>query len=250
MLRSVNVLYDYVLDATDGQIGRCRDFLFDDKFWTIRYMEAETSKWMPGRRVLISPISLGKPDWQTRLFQVQLTKNQIKEAPGIDLNAPVSRQHEILWAKHYGWSYYWMGHGIWGADDNIKPPGKPDEMRIDAEEDRDSGDSNLRSTSEVTGYHIQAKDDKIGHVEDFIVDDELWTLRYLIIDTRNWLPGGRKVLVSPGWVDHISWADRIVGINLSVKAIENGPEYDPARPVNREYEERLYDFYGRPYYWK
>lgn len=161
---------------------------------------------------MISPISLGKPDWKTRLFQVQLTKNQIEEAPGIDLNAPVSRQHEILWAKHYGWYYYWMGDGVWG--DDIKPSGNPDEMSVESEEDPGSVDSNLRSTREVTGCRIQANDDKIGHVEDFIVDDKLWILRYLIIDTRNWLPGGRKVLVSPGWVDHISWADRIVGINL------------------------------------
>jgi len=250
MLRSVLEIYDYILDATDGQIGRCHDFLFDDQHWAIRYMEADTGKWLAGRRVLISPVSLGKPDWQTRLFQVQLTKSQIEAAPGIDLDAPVSRQHEILWAKHYGWSYYWVGHGVWGTTDHITPPGNPDDTSVEPEEARGSEDSYLRSTREVTGYRIQAKDDKIGHVEDFILDDELWTLRYLIIDTRNWLPGGRKVLVSPGWVDRISWADRLVGINLSTKAIENGPEYDPASPVNREYEERLYDYYGRPYYWK
>jgi hypothetical protein len=250
MLRSVNELYDYVLDATNGQIGQCRDFLFDDRFWTIRYMEADTSKWLPGRRVLISPLSLGEADWQTRLFPVRLNKNQIEEAPGIDQNAPVSRQHEIQWAKHYGWSYYWMGHGVWGASDHIKARTDPAALEIDSEEVLGSGDSHLRSTKEVTGYRIQAKDDKIGHVEDFILDDRKWILQYLIIDTRNWIPVGRKVLVAIGWIDHISWADRIVGINLSKKAIENSPEYDPAHPINREYEERLYDFYGRPYYWK
>jgi hypothetical protein len=213
-------------------------------------MEAETRKWLPGRRVLISPISLDTPDWQTRLFHTQLIKKQIEKARGIDQNAPVSRQNEILWAKHYGWSCYWMGHGIWGATDRIKIPSDPEGLNIESEEILGPGDSNLRSTKEVTDYRIQARDDKIGHVEDFIVDDDLWTLRYLVIDTRNWLPGGRKVLVSPGWVDHISWADRMVGINLSAKAIENGPKYDPALPVNRKYEKRLYDFYGRPYYWK
>ena len=250
MLRSVKELFDYVLKARDGQIGRCKDFLFDDQFWAIRYMEAETNKWLPGRRVLISPISLGEPDWQTRLFEVQLTKKQIEEAPGIDQDSPVSRQHEVEWAKHYGWSYYWMGHGIWGAAEHIGAPIDPEELEAASEKELNSGDSHLRSINEVIGYKIQAKDDKIGHVEDFILDDNRWILRYLVIDTRNWLPGGKKVLVSPGWVDHISWADRIVGINLSAKAIENGPEYDPSLPVNREYEERLYDFYGRPYYWK
>jgi len=143
-----------------------------------------------------------------------------------------------------------MGHGVWGASDHIKAPTNPEELNIISELDLGSGDSHLRSTNEVAGYRIQAKDDKIGHVEDFIMDDNLWILRYVVIDTRNWLPGGRKVLVSPGWVDHISWADRIVFINLNAKAIENSPEYKPTLPVNREYEERLYDFYGRPYYWK
>ena len=64
MLRSVKSMEGYVLRATDGDIGRCKDFLFDDEFWTVRYMVADTRKWLPGRKVLISPISLESPDWQ------------------------------------------------------------------------------------------------------------------------------------------------------------------------------------------
>ncbi|MBF0235078.1 MAG: hypothetical protein HQK65_18900 [Desulfamplus sp.] len=115
MLRSVKEIHNYVLQAEDGEIGRCKDLLFDDHFWTVRYMVADTGKWLPGRKVILSPISLGEPDWDFRIFPVLLTKKRIEEAPGLDEDAPVSRQHEILWTQYYGWTYYWGDHYAWGA---------------------------------------------------------------------------------------------------------------------------------------
>ena len=79
MLHNVNAVLNYVLLAEDGEIGRCKDFLFDDEKWTIRYLVADTRKWMPGRKVLISPMSLGEPDWSTHRFQVELTRRQIED---------------------------------------------------------------------------------------------------------------------------------------------------------------------------
>jgi hypothetical protein len=112
-----------------------------------------------------------------------------------------------------------------------------------------NGDPHLRSAKEVTGYRIHANDGEIGHVEDFIVDDQTWTLRYMIIDTSNWLPGSRKVLVSPTWIDSVDWLENKVDMDLTVDQIKQGPEYDPSEPINRTHEVRLYDFYGRPKYW-
>ena len=109
-------------------------------------------------------------------------------------------------------------------------------------------DSHLRSTNEVTGYHIEAADGEIGHVEDFIVDDETWAIRYLEVDTRNWWPG-KKVLVSPQWIDNVSWPDSKVYVHLSRETIKNGPEYIESMPISREFEKRLYGHYGRPPYW-
>ncbi len=85
-------------------------------------------------------------------------------------------------------------------------------------------------------------------VEDFIFEDDVWTVRYMVVDTRNWLPG-RKVLVSPGWINSISWTERMVGVDLTIEAIKNAPEYDFSTPVTREYEVRLFDFYGHHKYW-
>lgn len=109
-------------------------------------------------------------------------------------------------------------------------------------------DPHLRSAREVIGYHIQAKNGDIGHVEDFIVDDEAWAIRYMVVDTQNWLPG-KKVLVAPVWIESIHWAEAKVRVTLTRAKIKKSPEFDPAAPVNREYEDRLYDFYGRPKYW-
>ena len=249
MLRSVKEIYNYILQAEDGEVGRCKDFLFDDEHWTIRYMVADTAKWLPGKKVLVSPISLGEPDWGTEHFPVGLTKKQIEDAPGLDEDAPVSRQHEIRWTQHYGWPYYWEGGGVWGTGGYPNALFSRKDLEAASEEISGAGDRHLRSAREVTGYRIQATDDEIGHVRDFILDDETWTIRYMVVDTRNWLPG-KKVLVAPVWINSIDWAENRVKVDLTTEAVKNSPEYDPSAPVNREYEERLYDFYGRPKYWE
>lgn len=248
MLRSINELYNYVLQPEDGEIGRCKDFLFDDQLWTIRYMVADTGKWLPGRKVLVSPISLGEPNWPSQVFPIRLTKKQIEEAPGLDEDAPVSRQHEARWTRYYGWPHYWAGPGVWGTAEYPNALFTQKQLEETSEEGADDVDRHLRATKEVKGYHIDATDGEIGHVEDFIVDDETWTIRYVVVDTRNWLPGA-KVLLSPVWVQSVSWPDRKVSVVVTTQEVKDSPKYDPSTPVNREYEVRLYDFYGRPKYW-
>jgi hypothetical protein len=114
---------------------------------------------------------------------------------------------------------------------------------------RESTDSHLRSSEAVTGYHIEAVDGEIGHVAGFVVDEEAWAIRYVEVSTRNWWPG-KKVLVSPAWIERVSWSDSKVYAGLSREAIKSGPEYDESTPVTREYEDRLYLHYGRPPYWQ
>ena len=248
MLRSVKELYNYVLKAEDGEVGRCKDFLFDDRFWIIRYMVADTGKWLPGKKVLISPISLGEPDWASRLLQVKLTKERIEHGPPLDSDAPVSRQHESKWFDYYGYPDYWGGACAWGTE--LYPGALFSQKREETKVGPDTveGDSHLRSATEVKGYHIQAADDEIGHVEDFILDDKTWTIRYMVVDTRNWLPG-KKVLVAPTWINSVDWAESKASVDLTREQVKNSPEYDPSAPVNLEYEVRMYDFYGRPKYW-
>jgi len=250
MLRMMHEMKGFKLAATDDEFGKVSDFLFDDQHWTIRYMVADTGRWLPGRKVLISPVSLDQSDWAAKTFSVKLTREQIEQAPGLDTDAPVSREYEILYSRSFGIPYYWGYMYPWGtgsapwdlmeqAQPLVEPPAEPkpeDAARV------------LRSIDEVRKYHILASDGEIGHVDDFVMDDETWAIRYLVVDTRNWLPG-RKVLISPGWARSIDWAHGMVNVTMSRDAIKSSPEFDPSVPISRDYEEQLHDLYGWPVYW-
>jgi hypothetical protein len=140
-----------------------------------------------------------------------------------------------------------MGYG--GAVPAAGPPSgtSATEREVLARE-RQEGDPHLRSAEAVSGYYVHASDGDVGHVEDFVIDDRDWAIRYMVVDTRNWLPG-KKVLVAPEWIGEISWSNSTVQVSLSRRQIENSPEYDPSRPLERPYETSLYDYYGRPRYW-
>ena len=248
MQRILKVLKGYAIGATDGDIGTVDNFYFDDEAWTIRYLVADTGNWLRGRKVLISPIALGKADSHGNRLNVKLTKMQVEKSPSIDTDKPVSRQHEVSYLDYYGYPYYWGGPYLWGP---MAYPRLSDAAQRRNEEARakreEAYDLHLRSANKVTGYHIEATDGDIGHVEDFIIDGETWEIRYIVVDTQNWW-AGKKVLVAPQWIDRVNWSDSKVYVDLSRETIKNGPEYHPDA-LNRKYEETLYDYYKRPKYW-
>lgn len=247
MLRSLKSLRDYTIRALDGDIGSIHAFLFDDLTWTVRYLVVKTGGWLTGRRVLLSPIVVDAPDWERHILPVRLTQEQIREAPPVNADKPVSRQMEEELHTHYGWSPYWrnpmppIGAGAMAAAQAIA-------ATAEEKKGQRQQDVHLRSSHEVIGYHIQARDGEIGHVDDFIAEDDTWIIRYLVVDTRTLLPG-KKVLVAPTWVEKVDWVGRSVQVDLSRETIKDSPEFDPSAPVNRRYEVRLYDYYGRPKYW-
>jgi len=259
MLRSLKELTGYTILATDGEIGSAHDFYFDNQTWTLRYLVVDTSAWLTGRRVLLSPAAFNQPQWERRVFPVSLTQEQVKNSPNIDTDKPVSRQQETDLYTYYNWSPYWetgtlFPLGVAGLPVVQPPSVQPSGLAAEKAElaarasPEPQGDPHLHSAKEVTGYYIQARDGDIGHVEDFLVDDETWAIQYMVVDTGNWLPG-KKVLVSPSWIKMISWIEKTVYIDLLRETIEKSPEYDPAVPLDRAYETRLYDHYDRPKYW-
>ena len=247
MLHNIKTLEKYKLDSLDGEIGGVDDFYFDDRYWTIRYLVANTGNWLTGRQVLISPFALVAAISDEEQIAVDLTKQQIEDSPPLASDKPVSRQFETDYYGYYGWAPYWGGAFTWGAYPYPQPTNAPEGV-VPPPTDWDKGDPHLRSTRHVTGYHVQASDDGIGHVEDFIVDDETWAIRYLVIDTRNWWPG-KKVLVSPEWIDRISWDEAKVFVNVPRETVKQGPEYSGESPITREYEDRLHRHYQRKGYW-
>ena len=251
MLTNTIHLKGLVVRGTEGELGTVDQLYFDDETWAIRYLTLETGGWLGGRRVLISPISIVHSDWQTKRLDVGLTKKQVEKSPDINTQQPVSRQHEAAFLAYYGYPYYWGGPYLWGA--SFYPAGLAIPMTASREAMADrvwkeTTDSHLRSTEAITGYHIEAADGEIGHVIGFLVDDEAWAIRYIEMATRNWWPG-KKVLVSPAWIERVSWAESKVYVGLSREAIKDAPEYVESTTITREYENRLFLHYGRPPYW-
>lgn len=245
MLFTVHALTGYSLHTLDGEIGKALEFYFDDQLWTIRYLVADAGSWLKERNVLISPHALNHVNRDDRRIAVDLTRKQIADSPPLSADKPVSKQYEMAFYNHYGYPVYWDGPHRWG----------PSPLPVGASSDSETtargapqADANLRSTQTVRGYHVEASDGSIGHVEDFIVDDRTWTIRYLIIDTRNWLPG-KRVLVSPEWIGRVSWSDATVSVNLPRERIEKSPEYTEKSLLNREYETGLHHHYDRQGYW-
>lgn len=225
MLRKVEELKNYVLEAEDGEIGRCKDFLFDD-LWAIRYMVASTGKWLPGRKVLIAPDFFGKPRSSDVRFPVKTTKEQIENSLPIKVTEPVTREYEEQWHDYYCRPYYWTGPDLRGLcprpTSMYADPGRPREYHVTT----CSEARHLESTSEVSGFCIEAKDGFIGHIEDFVLDDEDWLIRFIVVKTRNWLPG-RKVLVASEWFRNVSRAEKKVEVEMTRAGVKNSPEYVP-----------------------
>jgi len=240
MLRSAKELTGYTLAALDDDIGKVEDLLFDDSKWTLRYLIANPGSRMSGRRVLISPIALG-PAYETeRKIQVDLTKDRIRNSPNIDLAQPVSEQQEMDIHSYYGWPYYGWGTGLWGLTPH--PSAEPVEPRLAADSEQVSLDHNLRSVDEVTGYGIRTTDGALGHVEDFVIDDSDWQIRYMVVDTKPlWL--GKDVLVAPHMIESVDWDDRSVSVTLTEGQIENAPEWDGKFPIDPMYDAKLDDHY-------
>lgn len=226
MLRSVKELEGYKVLAADGDIGQVYEFYFDDRAWTIRYLVVDMGARLTSRRVLISPLALDKPDWELETFPVILTQEQVANSPDIDTDKPISRQQEIELHHYYHWPAYWTSTGVLGHQMVSMPPnltaGTPD-SQAKAEEMDD--DPHLRSTREVIGYRIQARDGAIGHLEDFLIDDQTWSINYIVVDTINLLPS-KKVRLAPDWIEQVDWARANVQIDLTKETIRNSPEYD------------------------
>jgi hypothetical protein len=244
MLDSAKTLKGYKLNSLDGEIGSVKEFFFDDRHWVIRYLVADTGDWLVGRKTLISPYALDAVNREKHHISIDLTKKQIENSPSLDSDKPVSRQFEEAYYGYFGWPLYWGGPFMWGS--YLYPARDPEQRR--AAPGEKPWDAHLRSTDDVSGHHIQAADGEVGHVEDFLIDDETWAIRYLVIDTRNWMPG-KKVLVSPQWIERVSWSESKVFVDLARATIRQAPEYSDGCLLTRDYETRLHQHYDRRGYW-
>jgi hypothetical protein len=248
MLVGINKLHGYVIRATDGEIGKVDEFYFDDASWRVRYLVADTGNWLTGRRVLLPVTALGPPSRESHCLTVSLTRKQVEDSPDINTEQPITRRQDEELRRHFGWAYSWAADPLLGDPTFSSTPAPMSAAMALEESPEPHGDPHLESAKDVIGYHIQAVDSEIGHVEDFLVDDRGWVLRYIVVDTGNLL-SGKKVLIAPEWVEKIEWTEAKMYVGLTRDRIREAPSFDPTAPITRDYESQLYDYYGGPKYW-
>jgi len=244
MLHNSKEFLGFSIEATDGKTGTVSDLLFDDASWKLRWLVIDAGSWLENRQVLVHPSSISSADVPGRTLLLNLTREQVEKSPSIDKDAPVSQQFEYNLYGYYGMSPLWTG-GYYGG--GIRgTPFEPATVEAEGEAGlARHGDVHLRSLAEVTGYHIKASDGPIGHIENFLIDDTGWDIRYLVADTRNWW-FGKHVLLSPSSVREISWQQQEICLNLTGYKIKGSPPWDASGLLDRAYELVLNTYYGWP----
>ena len=244
MIRSLDDLTHYTFEAKDGEIGRVQDLYFDDHAWTVSYLVVDTGRWLPGRTVLLSPQAIEAIDGENHTVRLALDRPLVEKSPPVVADEPVSQQKQKEIHEYYGWRPYWIAtpfpldHPLWRTGRGPKSPAEPSRRAR-------RGDPHLRSVEEVTGYAAECPDGDCGVIDDVACDDADWRVRFMVVDTHRWLPG-RKVLIAVEWIREIDWSERKVRVDVARERIRESPPFDPEAPIDRAYEEALYDFHGRP----
>lgn len=220
-MHPITMILGRELLAADGAAGKVEDVYFSEGDWKIRYLVVSAGSWANKRRFLISPSAITPGGWKAdkKMLPARLTKDQLRGSPDLGDDVPRREQEKQL-HDYYNWAYYWS----------------------------ETGPAGLHSLRRAIGYHLQARDGEIGHVENFIFDEHDWTVRYAQVDTSN-LPGGKRVLLAAAWLTGISWDRKKVQVDIGREIIRGSPEYHPDE-LNRDYEARLYDYHRRPGYWR
>jgi len=251
MLWNASSLKGFDISGTDGELGKVSDLLFDDQSWTTKWLVVHTGSWLFGRKVLLPLASLGKPDRDSRHVAVRMTQQQIKDSPKVDTDLPVSQHIEAHVYNYYDQNPFWrsgfspMGVPPEGTTIFAPRTAMIDDPRYDNSTDAlpDDGDSSLRSVTEIIGYHMEATDGPIGHIEDFILDDNGWQIKYITLDTKNWLPG-QRVVISPHSIRDIDWINRSIYLTIDRAKIKSSPPYDPNMTEDGPFNDQFQKYFG------
>ena len=227
MIISSKQLTHFSIQALDDKVGGIRDILFDDETFTVRYLVADTNTWLPlSRKVVISPISVKQLDEDSESVHINMTVDTLKNSPSIDEHKPVSREYEENLFKYFGYGYYWIGPGAWGE---FAHPNELVELQRAEESETETpkkSTNHLRAVGEVGGYEVATTTDNVGHISNFVIDTESWKIIMLVVDTNNWLPGGKHLALLPSDIESIDWAAHSVVVNLSHDELVDRPEVE------------------------
>ncbi len=204
-------MYGTAIEGSDGHVGTLYDLLFDDRSWKVRHLVVRTDRCFRGRQVLLDPAVIEHADRRKRHLQVRLTREHARQSPNADADLPVARRQMLKAAAQ------------WVISEGY--PAKMCDVSSAFE-----GDPHLHSTKLLSGLHIHCSDGRLGHVEDFVIDDEDWRVAELVVATRNWRLG-KRVVVDPTLVKSINWEDREIRLALPREQIEHRPAYKGKLPL-------------------
>ena len=225
MLHLAHKVKGTTVRARDGEVGTLEDFIFEQSRWAVRYLVVDTGSWLGGRKVLLSPMAV-QGRWDRSGIALSVHRARVEQSPDLKL-AGLERPGETALLEYYGQPVYWEGANIWGMFDT------PSALLSAREEPmlrRGNATGNaiaepLRSTEEIKGYHIQASDGEIGHVDDFLIGEDSWRIRYLLVDTSNWI-GGKSVLVGTDIVETVDRERGVLRVSDSREDIRLSPTYE------------------------
>ncbi|MCB0194602.1 MAG: PRC-barrel domain-containing protein [Anaerolineae bacterium] len=243
MFKSVHHLYGYTVMAGNDNIGHIDDIYFDDHNWIVQYFVIDTGNLFEGQKVLLSPTLIKHVDDEVEVLSVTLDRNGLSEFAIATDQIVLGEAPATLSATEAGPPVSQLGGGLFDeetvgmSDDSIIETIRAKEGKEETPPAESSGTRSKKghrnpiySSKELIGSYIHATDGDIGHIEDLVVDEKLWAIQKVIIDTRNWLPG-KKVQIEPKWIDSIDWTETAVYLSLSKSAVKNQPRFDPANPV-------------------
>ncbi len=239
MMSKLSECVGCVVHASDGEVGTVEELYLDDVAWRVRYLAVKMAQ-PPGRTVLLSVAAVRKPDWNQRVIPVDHTLGQVLASPVATGDAPGTRQHEIALHRHYLWPVYWLG-GFYELPALALAQGGIEVGELAMASPRvgvRKREAHLRAMREVMDCRVHAVDGLLGGIQDALIDDETWSIRYLIVNMHTWLPM-RLVLVSPQWMTKVRWLDHEIQVDLTREIIKTSPRVRLAEIGSPVYESKL-----------
>ncbi len=226
MLINIKEIYGNRLFAKDGAIGHVKDFYFNHKSWSVRYVFADTGSWLSGRQVLLSPPhAVGKVNRNERSLTINLSRKQIEDSPAIEMHKPVSRQYELDYYLYYGWPAYWNGGGLGGIEGFPAVMAPAQDEAGTPQQPQDQDDKHLQSMKAVMGYAIHAADGEMGKVSGFMVDDKSWGIAELVVETGQW-HAGKEILITPDKIMRINYEESAVFVSLTKSDFQKAGKHE------------------------
>ncbi len=237
MIRSLTALKDATIEGKEGELGSVLDACFDREQWVIRYLIMTTDNWLAGRHVLVSPLLLRGVDWEEGTVNLPLYREEIEAIPEVDPGAPVTRRQEKHYNRYFCLPDYWKGQGIWGEE---RSPAELAAWLVSSQVQNRSDleeTSHLHRTEEVVGLGVNTPQGEIGRIEDFLIDEDSFAVRYLVTDISDRIHE-KKVLIAPLWTIAVEAGRGALAVNLPLEAIRESPAYEPGQPIPPEYDEQ------------